>query len=346
MLGTTKIADKQFEAIREGKMSLKAAMAQFIDCPWVEQISCGDIESVQKDKEAKQKLKQVCKVLAPFYSYYDANNDGHIDMQEFSMIWHDARENLTKEAQQIMFKAADVDGSNGITFEEFVACCMAWTLDKTGEFRELCTERSKTRADPSAYLDLGPDTGEDEDEEELEEEDIPEDLADLPPEEQQRRIKRRSALKMGIGTLLILVFSDPMVDLLAEIGNRMGVSAFYVAFVLAPLTSNASELVAAYNYATKRTQGAITTSLSTLVGAAIMNNTYCLGVFYVVIFVKDLAWEFTAETISIIFIQLVMGAIILKSKNHNVLTGIAILSLYPLAMAIVAFLESSFVGLD
>ena len=40
--------------------------------------------------------------------------------------------------------------------------------------------------------------------------------------------------------------------------------AFYIAFVLAPMTSNASELVAAYNYAIKGTQGAITTSLSAL----------------------------------------------------------------------------------
>jgi len=309
----------------------------------VDKVISGDMDSVQRDKDAKRSLRQVCKVLAPFYAYYDTNGDGEIDFEEFQMIFHDAHENLPKEAQQAMYNAADADGSNGITFEEFVACIMAWSLDKAGEFQELCTEKARTIANPAAALGKADD---EEEEEEEEEEDIPEDLADLPPEEQQRRLKKRAAVKMGMGTFLVLVFSDPMVDLLSEIGVRMGVSAFYIAFVLAPMTSNASELVAAYNYAIKGTQGAITTSLSTLVGAAIMNNTYCLGVFFTVIFVKDLAWEFTAETISIVVIQLIMGIIILKSTTHSVATGLAILTLYPLAMAIVAFLQSSYVGLD
>jgi Ca2+/H+ antiporter len=95
---------------------------------------------------------------------------------------------------------------------------------------------------------------EEEDEEEEEEEEVPEDLADLPPDMQQRKIKIRSAWMMGIGTLLVLVFSDPMVDVLSEFGHRAKVKPFYVAFVLAPLASNASELIASYNYALKKTQ--------------------------------------------------------------------------------------------
>jgi Ca2+/Na+ antiporter len=341
-----KVADKQLEAIRTGQISLKAAMSQFMDCPWVEKIISGEIENVYKDYEAKRSLQQVCKVLAPFYNYYDKNKDGQIDQEEFSMIFHDAHENLPTESQRLIFKAADVDASNGITFEEFVACIMAWSLDRNGDFSALRSEKASTKVNPIASLhSIDPDDeGDDEDDDE--EEDVPEDLADLPPEEQQRRLKNRASVKCGIGTLMLLVFSDPMVDLFAEIGSRIGISSFYVAFVLAPVTSNASELVAAYNYAVKKTQGAITTSLSTLVGAAIMNNTYCLGIFFTVIFVKDLAWEFTAETISILVIQLAMGAIILASENHTVLSALAILLLYPLAMAIVAVLESPLFGLD
>jgi len=339
-----KIADKQLEAIQDGKISLKAAMSQFIDCSWVSKVISGDVRSVMSDKEAKQSLKHACKVLAPFYAYYDKNNDGHIDQEEFSMIFHDCKENLPKEAQQMMFKAADTDNSNGITFEEFLACCMAWALDQTGDFSALSEDKARTRPQPEGYL-KGELEDDEEQEEAPEEEDIPEDLADLSPEEQQKWLKRRAAMTMGWGTLLVLLFSDPMVDLLAEIGNRIGVSPFYTAFVLAPLTSNAGELVAAYNYSVKRTQGAMNTSLSTLVGAAIMNNTYCLGVFYAVVFFNGLAWEFTAETTSIILIQLIMGAIILKSEVHSVLTALGILLLYPGAMAIVAFLENV-VGLD
>jgi Ca2+/H+ antiporter len=57
----------------------------------------------------------------------------------------------------------------------------------------------------------------------------------MSPEQQQRAIKIRSCWMMGLGTCLVLLFSDPMVDVLDDIGRRINVNAFYVSFVLAPL---------------------------------------------------------------------------------------------------------------
>jgi Ca2+/Na+ antiporter len=62
-----------------------------------------------------------------------------------------------------------------------------------------------------------------------------------------------------------------------ELGDRINVSSFYIAFVLSPLASNASELIASYNYAQKKTSKTIAISLATLQGAACLNNTFCLG---------------------------------------------------------------------
>merc|ERR1719235_356099 len=196
----------------------------------------------------------------------------------------------------------------------------------------------------TASMEAGLDDADDDDEEE-EQEEIPEDFADLPPEVQQRRIFFRSCQMMGLGTVLVLIFSDPMVDVLAEIGVRTDVPAFYISFVLAPLASNASELVAAYSYAQKRTQKSMTISLSTLEGAACMNNTFCLCIFFVLVYWRGLAWQFTAETICIVVIQLIMGCIALSSKTMPFGLGIFILMLYPLSLGGVYFLENV-MGLD
>ena len=59
---------------------------------------------------------------------------------------------------------------------------------------------------------------------------------------------------------------------------------FYVAFVLAPLASNASELIASVNYASKKSKKTITVALAALEGAACMNNTFCLAIFMGLIF--------------------------------------------------------------
>lgn len=120
-------------------------------------------------------------------------------------------------------------------------------------------------------MQLSPPAEADEGEGEEEEVEVPADLKTLPWKEQQSAIKWRSARLMGAGTLLIVLFSDAAVDVMSSLGKRLALPPFYVAFVLAPLASNASEFIAAYSYASKKTQKSITVSLSALEGAACMN---------------------------------------------------------------------------
>lgn len=58
--------------------------------------------------------------------------------------------------------------------------------------------------------------------------------------------------------------SDPMVDVMGAVGDRTGISSFYISFVLAPLASNASELIAAFNYSLKKTSRTIVISFAAL----------------------------------------------------------------------------------
>merc|ERR1712039_749612 len=147
----------------------------------------------------------------------------------------------------------------------------------------------------------------DDDDEEVEE--VPEDLCDADPAKQLRNIIFKAVKMMGSGTILVVTFSDPMVGCLSRWGNVLGVSPFYISFVVAPFASNASELLAAYSYAAKKTQKSITTSLSTLIGASCMNNTFCLAIFLALVYFKGLAWQFTAETISIVVVQWLIGGL-------------------------------------
>ena len=183
-----------------------------------------------------------------------------------------------------------------------------------------------------------------------EEEEIPEDLQHLPPHVQQRKIKLRAAWMMGVGTVLVVLFSDPMVDVITRTGTLMGNgAAFYVSFVLAPLASNASELIAAFNYAGKKTRKTITISFAALVGAACMNNTFVLGIFLALLFFRGgpggLVWEFSAETLSILFVQIAMGFIAHKS-THRLRDALLVFALYPLSILLVIILELPAVGLN
>ena len=133
---------------------------------------------------------------------------------------------------------------------------------------------------------------------------MPDDLKSLPEDEQRKRILRRSFSMMFFGVFIVILFSDPLVDVLNELGEICGISPFYVSFVLAPLASNASEIISAYYYAEKKTTKTVTISLCTLMGAAILNNTFVLGIFLSLLKFRGLDWEVSAETISIFCVEL------------------------------------------
>jgi len=341
------IAEANVQAMKAGTLTLRGAMAKFRERNWATLCQNGDLEQVLMNKESMDEVRRMCKVLAPFFAQYDLNGDNQIDFEEFRMIFKDVNENLSREAQILMFDAADTDQSGYISFEEFVACFMSFALDPCNDLKDSGDKR-RTKANPKKYLEGEPEANEaeeEEDEEAEEEEDMPEDLADLEPEEQQKRIKMRSLYHMGIGTVLILIFSDPMVDLLSELGNRLGISPFYVSFVLAPMASNSSEIVAAYQLASKRTAKSMTYALNCLIGSTIMNNTFCLGIFLGLVYFKRLAWEFSAETISIVFVQLLIFGFAYFRNGMTLGHAFFIVALYPFPLILVWVLEN-IVGWD
>lgn len=66
-----------------------------------------------------------------------------------------------------------------------------------------------------------------------------------------------------------------MVGVMGAVGDRTGISGFYISFVLAPLASNASELIAAFNYSLKKTSRTIVISFAALqVRSGVSPSTY------------------------------------------------------------------------
>ncbi|KAJ9460113.1 hypothetical protein DIPPA_11205 [Diplonema papillatum] len=274
--------------------------------------------------------KDIKALLHRFFSHYDADRSGTIDAEELSFLVKD----LGGEphlAKYIIDGDKNADGL--IDFGEFERAIVSYL-------------RGHMKIDPDVHVqgrrDSRPPT-EPEKEEEEEEDEVPDDLSHLDPAAQQRAIWMRSLYMMAVGTALVLTFSDPMVGVLSAIGSRIGVSAFYISFILAPLASNASELIAAYTYALKKTEKTFTISLSTLIGAACMNNTFCLAIFLWLIYSRLLLWEFTAETIAIVVTELVLFCFS-QQHMHKTWQAPLILAMLPTALGIVYVLEA--MGLD
>mmetsp|Transcript_40605 Transcript_40605/g.131404 ORF Transcript_40605/g.131404 Transcript_40605/m.131404 type:complete len:115 (+) Transcript_40605:79-423(+) len=108
----------------------------------------------------------------------------------------------------------DPDGSGAISQDEFLDAMLQYVQDEST--RTVESERLEEETLRAAGGGLEEDTavgaeggGEVE---------VPEDVAHLDWHQQQRVIKRRAALLMAVGTGLVLLFSDPMVDVLSNLG--------------------------------------------------------------------------------------------------------------------------------
>merc|ERR1711967_22574 len=219
-----------------------------------------------------------------------------------------------------LYNSTDTNHDGEVEFDEFLECLHGYLMDPD----KLKAMEERSGVDPKTIPTYGDD--------DADEEEVPEDLAALSPDEQKRVVIFRATWMMALGTFIVLVVSDPFVDLLTAWGDRLGIEAFYISFVVAPFASNASELLSAYTYAKKKSPKAMTTSLSTLIGAACMNNTFCLGIFFALIYAKNLAWQFTAETASIILIQWIIGLLAMSRNTMSWFMGWVVFACYPLCL--------------
>lgn len=292
----------------------------------------------EPSEDVKAYLKEI---LREGFAKYDENGDGTLDLKEVKTFFRDFHEDISDDEIGSLFSRYDTDGDHILSFDEFIGACYVFIKDH--DKRQAERARKSSRPTTEAPDDTEAAEGElmegifSEEDEEVEE--IPEDFTELSPEEQQAAIKRRAFLMLFLGTVLVLVFSDPMVQVFDVIAMKLGLSPFYVSFVLAPLASNASEVIASMYYATKKTRKSITVAITALEGAASMNNTFCLSIFMGLIFFRGLAWEYTAETLTIVLVEFLLG-FLLQGSLLTYYGGFVILSIFPLSLVLVAVLKS------
>ena len=361
--------EKMLKMIHSGRVSLSSTMVQFVKKSIIESQNRPSNESplVQETipPEIKQMLVAMCRDA---FNLYDKDKNGFLDKNEVSVLLLDMNDKYDMRNVDKHFNAIDTSGDGSIDFDEFVRFMYeiikeaikmeseespsptaggspSGSRDEEGgigssgmitdSIRPTMLSLTREMAHASRSDLSGKDGNANEEEEEDE---IPEEFENMTIEEQQRAIKIRSFMMLTIGTGMVIIFSDPMVGVFQEVSHRIGISAFYVSFTLAPLASNASEMISSYYYATKKTSKTIAVSFKQLVGAGIMNNTFCLAIFMALTFFRGIAWNFTAETTSIVLVQSIMW-LYTRKANNTAFDGIIIASMFPLSLALVAVMK-------
>jgi Ca2+/Na+ antiporter len=325
-------------------------------------------------------------MVKALFDKYDADNSGALDVAEVRAMLAELK--LPLPSSYVKELVREVGGpEHQVRLEEFkqlLDTCMEKVSHDRDAEDAAPAEVAPLRAQPGGAAASASDAlladGEEEEEEE-EEEAEEEEAANLTPAE----IRRKAFGTLALGVALVSLFSDPMVNVLSEIANKADIPPFYVGFVIAPVISNASEIISSISQAQKKRKANIDVTYSQLLGAATMNvrqqlvlrlarapasrtpappphppapdappspppppprlppqNTFCLCIFLLIVYLKGLYWEYSAEVLAILVVEALVAGLVLTQKNNTMPVWKALLAglLFPAALVFVYLLEN------
>jgi len=292
------------------------------------------------------------------FDKFDKDKNGKIDRNELFDGFKSLGLDCTRQQILEIMKEMNTDHDNqSLTFDEFATAIKKWSqvllsdrktqirLSQIDDNKEMELQTTKRSVPSNNYTyNLNDDEKNEheqllaemwkemEEEEEDEEDEMMLELSD-------RQVLGRALLQLVIGTILVTIFSDPMVSVIENFSITIHVNAFFVSFILTPICSNASEIYSALMFAKKKSTEGVSLSLSALYGAACMNDTFVLGIFCALVYFKELEWTFLVETLVILLTIFVVGIIGIHETIHNWQALLAA-SMFPLSLLLVATLES------
>eukprot|EP00271_Cylindrocystis_brebissonii_P020378 TRINITY_DN6718_c0_g1_i1.p1 TRINITY_DN6718_c0_g1~~TRINITY_DN6718_c0_g1_i1.p1 ORF type:complete len:627 (-),score=84.68 TRINITY_DN6718_c0_g1_i1:441-2321(-) len=287
--------------------------------------------------------------LGRIFDEFDVNHDNELDEHELKGLifaMGASHGGAVPEADELVawLKDFDKDANGKIGKEEFIRGMGTW-ISKIALPAKQQTKRAKLKPlvagrQNSVLANAAKDA---EKALALVEEAVVEEEED--EEENKEPLTRGQVIQQAIwllflGSAVAAIFADPLVDAIDNFATVTGISSFYVSFVVAPIASNASELVSSFIFAMKKRKRTISLTYSQVYGAVTMNNTLCLGVFLAIVYFRSISWEYSSEVTIILAVTVIVGLIGGSRSTFPTLLAFIVISLYPLSLVVVYILDN------
>lgn len=141
------------------------------------------------------------------------------------------------------------------------------------------------------------------------------------------------------GAILATVFSDTIVDSIDAVGFHTGIPNFVIGFVVCPLASNASELISSLQLASRKKRRNTSVTFAQIYAACTMNNCLCLGIFFVMVWWKNLSFDYMAEVSAILLVTWTVGLCTCNQTTIPARITLSVLLLYPFSLILVEALH-------
>ncbi|PQM34904.1 uncharacterized protein Pyn_21330 [Prunus yedoensis var. nudiflora] len=156
----------------------------------------------------------------------------------------------------------------------------------------------------------------------------------------------KAAYLLILGTGITVLLAVPLMQTMQEFSTAASIPSFLTSYVLIPLATNYRLALRSVTSAREKTDNAISLTLSEIYNGVFMNNIMGLTIFLVLVYIRNLSWEVSAEALVVLIICTVMGISTSFSRKFPFWTSIIAYILYPVSLLLVYVLTTFLDGLN
>ncbi|KAK9085448.1 hypothetical protein Sjap_025859 [Stephania japonica] len=152
----------------------------------------------------------------------------------------------------------------------------------------------------------------------------------------------KSIAMVLLGTVILTLLADPLIRAVQDLSKAANIHSFFVSFVAVPLATRSRVAMSAISSANRKKTRTTSLTFSELYGFVFMNNVLGLFVLLLLVYVRGLTWNFSAEVLVVLIICVVMGIFASLRSKFPVWTCFIAFLLYPFSLLLVYILNYVF----
>ncbi|RDY04255.1 Sodium/calcium exchanger NCL2, partial [Mucuna pruriens] len=149
----------------------------------------------------------------------------------------------------------------------------------------------------------------------------------------------KAIIYVVLGIAMLSILADPLTESVHNFSNSAGLHPFFMSFILVPLATNAREATSAIKEASHKKPRTTSLAISEIYGAVFMNNILGFFAISILIYVKEVTWQFSAELLVVAIVCAISG---LTASFHSIFphwSSFFVILLYPFSLLLVFVLD-------
>nr|KYP51400.1 hypothetical protein KK1_026834 [Cajanus cajan] len=145
----------------------------------------------------------------------------------------------------------------------------------------------------------------------------------------------KAIIYVVLGIAMLSILAEPLIESVHNFSTSAGLHPFFMSFILVPLATNAREATSAIKEASHKKPRTTSLAISEIYGGVFMNNILGFFAISILIYVRQVTWQFSAEMLVVAIVCSISGFAASFVTIIPLWSSFFAILLYPLSLVLV-----------